>query len=180
VVRRGQLLISGVTDDVQAGTRFLRGMGKVYARTWYSLRCHVSGEKREKQYTGEEKVRVALCWGRRRMNLCGGEPEGDWEKQVERKQLALPGGLLLPLTVVKETFRAYKEESVSRSREEAEKLAKISLDAYLLAGMEEGGVEQARYAAVLWEGDWLVGLEAECYEQIGRFQPLQTEGESTS
>ena len=37
VVTRGQLLISGVSDSPSDGVRFMRGSGRVYARTWYTL-----------------------------------------------------------------------------------------------------------------------------------------------
>ena len=40
-VAEGQLLISGVVENDYGGTRFLRGMGEVYGRTWYSLGCKV-------------------------------------------------------------------------------------------------------------------------------------------
>ena len=52
----GQLLISGVVDDDYAGSRYLRGMGKVYGRTWYTLRCRVPLTVAEKAYTGEEET----------------------------------------------------------------------------------------------------------------------------
>ena len=176
-VQEGQLLISGVVDDVQAGTRFLMGRGKVYARTWYRLRCLVPGEKEEKVYTGEEKTVFALCWGTKRLNLYNSssiERDG-CDKITLRTQLTLPGGIALPVTVVKETYRYYETETVERTQVEAEELASQVLKNFLLAGMDEGLVEEEQYSSVAWEGDFLVELDAECHEQIGRFVEIPTE-----
>ena len=177
MVREGQLLISGVTDDIQAGTRFLRGMGKVYARTWYTLRCQVPGTVRQKAYTGEEHTRYAICWGTRRINFYNNSsiPWGDCDKIVTRTKLTLPGGIALPITVVKETYRCYEEQTVERSQREAEELAYAVLEAALTGGMDEGEVERESLTAVPWGEDFLVELSAECREQIGRFVEIEKE-----
>ena len=177
MVQEGQLLISGVTDDEQAGTRFLRGMGKVYARTWYKMQCQVPGTIREKVYTGEEHTRYAICWGTRRINFynSSGIPWGDCDKIVTRTKLTLPGGIALPITIVKETYRCYEERTVERSQEEAEQLAYAVLEAVLTSGMEEGQVEQETLTSVPWGDDILVALSAECQEQIGRFVEIPKE-----
>lgn len=173
-VQEGQLLISGVTDDEQAGTRFLRGMGKVYARTWYDLRCKVPQTVRRMRYTGEERTRVALCWGNRRLNLYlgGGLPPENCRREVTRTQLRLPGDIALPVTVVRETLRFYVETEEPRSAAEAEAAAAAMLRQYLLGGMEEGTVEQESLATVPIDGCYLTALKAQCREQIGRFVEL--------
>lgn len=179
-VQKGQLLISGVTDDEQAGTRFLRGMGKVYARTWYDFRCKVPQTVRRKVYTGEERVRLALCWGGRRWDLSLGRylDLTDCDKTVERHQLRLPGDFLLPVTLVRETYRCYQEVEEPRTAEEAETAAAAVLRACLLSGMEEGEVERESLATVPIGGSYLTALQCECREQIGRFQELPREPET--
>ena len=178
-VQEGQLLISGVVDDAQAGTRFLMGRGKVYARTWYQLRCKVPMEKEEKVYTGKEKTVFALCWGTKRVNLYNSSSidREDCDKITLRTQLTLPGGIALPITVVKETYRYYETETVERTQEEAEALASQVLSKTLLSGMDEGLVEEEQYSSVVWENGYLVELAAECREQIGRFVEIPTEGQ---
>ena len=179
MVTRGQLLISGVVDDDQAGTRFLRGMGQVYARTWYELRCQVPLTAEEKVYTGEEETRWALCWGDRRINFYGGSSiDGEsCDKIVERTRLSLPGGYALPLTVVRETLRPYTLREVPRDREEAEAQAGRALEQALLGQLEDGEVLSSRLTSVEWDGGLLVVLSAECREQIGRFEEIPVEEE---
>ncbi len=176
-VEEGQLLISGVTVDDQAGTRFLRGMGTVYARTWYNRRCQVPMTEVEKAYTGETDTRIAICWGRNRINLynTGSIGEGNCDKITTRTQLSLPGGIALPITIVKETYRYYEPAERQRSRQEAEELAYAVLRSDLAEGMDDGTVDSESCAGTAWGDTYLVELRAECQEQIGRFVSIPTE-----
>lgn len=176
-VQKGQLLISGITDDEQAGTRFLRGMGKVYGRTWYKLQCKVPATVRQKVYTGEEHARYAICWGNQRINLYNNSSIawGDCDKISTRTKLTLPGGIALPITIVKETYRCYEEQTVERSQTEAETWASAVMHQQMLAGMDEGEVEEETLTTILFEGNLLTELSAECQEQIGRFVEIPKE-----
>ena len=175
-VQEGQLLISGVVDDVQAGTRFLRGMGKVYARTWYDLRCPVPLTVREKVYTREE-TKISICWGSRRINLYNSSSivPDNCDKITTRTKLTLPGGIALPVTIVKETWRYYEIQETERSQAQAQELAETVLEQYLLDGMDEGTVESQSFTAIPWEGGLLTALTAECHEQIGVFVEIPKE-----
>ena len=177
MVQKGQLLISGVTDDEQAGTRFLRGMGEVYGRTWYTLDCKTTDTALEKRYTGEEHTRFALCWGERRVNLyLGGSPDlTGCDKTVTRTPLELPGGFPLPITVVRETYRVYEIAETPRAADSAKAAGRLMLEEYLLSGLE-GEVKGSIVTAEELDGVWQTRLQAECEEQIGVFVeiPLQS------
>ena len=177
MVQKGQMLIAGVVDNEQRGTRFLRGMGKVYARTWYDLRCQVSATAVEKAYTGEESTKIAICWGKKRLNFYSSSsiPSENCDKITTRTKLTLPGGIALPITIVRETYRWYEPVERERTAEEAQALAEPALRSYMLAGMEEGTVSSESCTAVAWDGGYLVQLSAECEEQIGRFVPIPTD-----
>ena len=179
-VREGQLLIAGVTDDEQAGTRFLRGMGEVYGRTWYTLDCRSADTVLRKRYTGEEHVRFALCWGTRRLNLYLGEgPElAGCDKTTTRVRLTLPGGFALPLTLVRDTYRVYEVEEAPRAESEAEVYARRTLRAYLEQCLRagEGSAEQITFATATAGGVTTTRLQAECLEQIGKFVEISLTG----
>ena len=68
-VEKGQLLISGVADTDTFGARILAGMGKIRARTWYTLTTEVPLTTLTKQYTGTEKTCVSLVLGTRRVKF---------------------------------------------------------------------------------------------------------------
>ena len=174
MVTEGQLLISGVVENDFAGVRYLRGMGKVYGRTWYELRCKVPLKVRKKRYTGEKEVRQALLVGKKRINFyfSSSIPGDTCDKIVNREKWRLPGDIPLPVTAVREELRPYTLEERERSEVEALRLADIVLTARLEGCMEEGEVLR-RELSFQTEGDMLVvTLSAECQEQIGRLVEL--------
>ena len=170
-VKEGQLLISGVVQDDVSGVRYLRGMGKVYGRTWYQLECRVPLTVRKKVYTGEKKTRRALLIGKNRWNLYfSSSILGDTcDKIISWDKWELPGGVALPVTAVTEELRFYEIEEQARSREEAQALAEAALDSRLSGYVEEGEVLRREVSVQEQDGTLVVTLSAECQEQIGRF-----------
>ena len=171
MVKKGQLLISGVVEDDWAGASFRRGMGKIYGRTWYALECRVPLTAREKVYTGGEKVKRSLLIGKKRINLyIGSSISGDTcDKIINWDKWELPGGVALPVTMITETLRSY--ELVERRRTEAEALALAEkvLDARLAGYLDEGEILSREIASEVVDGYLVVTLSAECQEQIGEF-----------
>ncbi len=175
-VKAGQLLISGVVENDLSGTRFLRGMGKVYGRTWYSLTCKVPLTVQEKTYTGQESTRLALCFGKKRINLYfSSSISGDtYDKIEERSKWRLPG-LALPVASVTEKLRFYTLSERQRTQEEALAAADLVLTRRLAGYLEEGEgtVLNRRLSYEAADGVLIVTLSAECEEQIGRLVELE-------
>ncbi|MBQ9460230.1 MAG: sporulation protein YqfD [Oscillospiraceae bacterium] len=181
VVRRGQLLISGVVDtkgveQPVVGTRYLAGKGEVYARTWYELSTRIPLFREVKSLTGAETRTAAVSWGENRVkfpiNGAGNLP-GEYDKIISRKQWTLPGGLILPVAWETELIRPYTTVRVSRSREEAREQGSAALDAYLRSRLGASGEVVSERVAAAAQGDWLlVTLSAECREQIGESVPV--------
>ncbi len=171
MVKEGQLLISGVVQNDYAGVRYLRGMGRVYGRTWYELRCQVPLTVWEKAYTGEERVQRALLVGKNRINLyfSSSIPGDTYDKIITKDKWTLPGNIPLPVTMVTETLRGYTLKESSRSQEEAIRLADTILTARLRRSMEEGEVLSRELTCEVVGDTLMVTLSAECQEQIGRF-----------
>ncbi len=170
VVTEGQLLISGVADTAYDGARFLRGMGKVYGRTWYELRCQVPLTVREKVYTGEERVRRAILIGKNRVNLYfSSSILGDTcDKIVNCNQWRLPGDVPLPITLVTERIRSCTVTERERTEEEALALADRVLTARLEGYLDEGKILSRDLTCVRVGDTLMVTLSAECEEQIGK------------
>ena len=177
-VKEGQLLISGVVENDFSGARYLRGMGKVYGRTWYQLRCQVPLTVQERTCTGEEVVRRALLVGKNRINLYfGSSISGDTcDKITTWEKWRLPGDVALPVTAVTETLRPYTLSPRQRTEEEALALADTVLTARLADCLEEGEVLSRTLTAQAVGDALLVTLTAECQEQIGRFVELPAQG----
>lgn len=170
-VKEGQLLISGVVQNNYSGVRYLRGMGKVYGRTWYQLECRIPLTVRKKTYTGEEKTRRALVIGKNRINLYfSSSILGDTcDKITNWDKWELPGGMALPVTMVTERLRYYTVEEAPRQKEAALALAQGVLEERLADYVEDGDILSKEITSKK-AGDLLVvTLLAECEEQIGKF-----------
>ena len=174
-VTRGQILISGVVDSERSGVRLLHGMGRVYARTWYDLSAVVPlqtpqyGEKRH------SRTHLTLIFGKQRIKIL---PKGSvlgesCDKITKYKQVILPFGFRLPVTLSVEKINAYDAAAGIRTVEQARQEGEQTLLHELQAMMEEDGtVESTRFAAVEQDGYLTVTLKAECLEQIGRSVPI--------
>lgn len=171
MVTEGQLLISGVVQNNVSGVRYLRGMGKVYGRTWYHLECRVPLTVQEKVYTGTQKTRRALLVGKKRLNLhFGSSISGDTcDKIIKWNKWELPGGVALPVTVSTETILPYEITERQRSQSDAQAIAEAILDARLGEYLDEGEVLRREIASEVVDGNLVVTLSAECEEQVGRF-----------
>ena len=170
-VTEGQLLISGVVDSQRTGVRFLHGMGNVWARTWYDLSVMVPLSVDGHSAVERKTTRLALNFGKHRIKIYGkGSMLGaDCDKIIHYSGVSLPGGLRLPITVVKEETVRYTDMPVQRAAADA----RAEGEALLLRLLEEqmtdtGTVTQTRFAAAEKNGCLLVTLKAECLEQIGR------------
>ena len=177
IVTEGQLLISGVVENDYSGTRFLRGMGEVYGRTWYTLQCKVPLTWMKKNYTGRELTQRAILIGKKRINLyIDSSNSGDtcdkiisWEKSV------LPGDIPLPVTVVTETLRFYEVTPVARKERDALALADTVLTNRLAAYLNGGTVVSRELTCEVTGDILLCTLTAECEEQIGKFVSIPKE-----
>ena len=176
-VEQGQLLISGVADTDTFGARILAGMGKVRARTWYSLTTEVPLTAAVKQYTGKEKTCVSLVLGTHRVKFFRNSSiEGEkYDKITERHPWSL-FGIPLPVTVVTETCRFYETAPQARSPVEAERAAEQVLTEQLQRMVEPYGTVRSTLCSSRQKGDTLtVTLTAECEEEIGESVPIYTE-----
>ena len=177
-VTEGQLLVTGVYETRNERTYMTHSLGTVEARTWYELSVSVPLEIAEK--SGEKRVKTAVSvdFGKKRIKLWGrGSICGaNCDKITYYHPLSLPGGLRLPVTLVRETVTVYEGQTVRRSREQAQKEGEALLLQQLKTQLDEDAVvTETRFSAAV-EGDSLVVvLQAECLEQIGR--PVQVQAE---
>ena len=174
-VTQGQLLISGVVDSERSGVRLLHGMGRVYARTWYDLTASVPLQAAQYGEKRHSRTHLALIFGKQRIKIL---PKGSvlgagCDKITKYKQVTLPFGFRLPVTLEVEKITAYDTAAGTRTVEQARQEGEQTLLHELQAMMEEDGtVESTRFAAVEQDGYLTVTLKAECLEQIGRSVPI--------
>ncbi|MGM9618467.1 MAG: sporulation protein YqfD [Oscillospiraceae bacterium] len=170
-VKEGDLLISGASDRGGAEVQLLAAMGRVEARTWYTLTAELPLTVREKCYTGEEKSTLSLCFGSRLIKIFGNSSycEGEYDKITNRTKWDLFGLLSLPVSTVRESLRFYETEERAVPAAEAKAAGEELLQAYLATLLgEDGSVLAQLCTAEERSGVLRVTLRAECLEQIGR------------
>lgn len=168
-VKKGDLLISGLSDRGGQRVELLAAMGRVEARTWYTLSATLPLTAVRKQPVGEATT-LSLVLGGRRIKIFGNSryAGAEYDKITEKTRWDLFGLLPLPVTSVKETYRFYDAvetpRSVAAAMAEGEALLRDYLDTLLPEGSE---VLAALTAAEERNGRLTVTLRAECREQIG-------------
>lgn len=177
-VAPGDTLITGTVDlkepdygTVDLGTMTVRAGGRVVARTWRTLTAQIPLEAPVKVYTGEETTRLTLNLFGKELNFYrnGSISYAGYDKIRETDSLTLPGGLALPLSLTRETIRAYTTQLTPLNDEQAEALLCDALLERLEALIgEEGEVVGADYSAAVADGLLTVTLTAECREEIGK------------
>lgn len=180
-VVEGETLISGTvlleapqySENPYVGQLQVRASGRVWARTWRTLTACIPLESQVKRYTGQQASRWSVTILGRRFDFFGkgGISFARYDKISRTWTLTLPGGREMPLTVSRETCRAYETETLSVSAEAAEELLRVQLLADLEETVGEGEIVSTNYAVETAEGMLTVTLQAECREEIGRFVP---------
>ena len=176
-VAEGQILISGVEDTDTVGARVLAGLGKVEARTWYTLTASMPLTALEKRYTGEEKTGVSLVFGTRRIKFFSNSSiEGAEYDKISKRHPWTLLGIPLPVTLVTETWRFYEAVPTPQDAAGAEQAAGAILNDQLLRMVEPYGEVRSTLCSSRQRGDTLlVTLSAECREEIGETAPIYTE-----
>lgn len=180
-VLAGETLISGTvhlkgpqySETPDLGAIQVRAEGKIYARTWRTLEAEIPLESQVKAYTGEEKSRWSITVLGQRCVFFGnsGIPFSEYDKISQVWELSLPGGQAMPLTVQRETYRAYTAAAVDIDADAAERLLEEQLLEALKEAVGEGEIVSTDYTAKQENGLLRVTLQAECTEEIGRFVP---------
>ena len=164
-------------DTETFGARLRAGMGRVTARTWYTLSTVMPLTAAEKRYTGETHTCRSLILGTHRLKFFANSSiEGaEYDKITTRTPWTL-FGLPLPVTLVTEEYRFFETEETAVSQVEAEKQAEAVLTAYLHDLVDPYGTVRSTLCASRQRDDALiVTLTAECEEEIGEQMPIYTQ-----
>ncbi len=175
-VEAGELLISGELVSLSGKKRSVHALGEVKARVWYSFSGAAPLSYVEKIPTGEESGKKVLFIGPFRINLYNnsGISECSCDKIIDKKNVALPGGVKLPIGIASTKLRAYEGVTARLDPKEAEAMVKAALDERLAE--LEGEVLYKEYETRLSGGFAVVTLRAELVQSIGVERELAGSG----
>lgn len=151
VVRKGDLLISGVIAVGEDGLRYEYADGQVLALVNRQIIVEISKSGQQKVYTGVENVKKSIIFFGKEIKLFGKSSIDNptYDTILSEKNFSLPGDVQLPVAIREETAHMYVTEprtlSDSEAYVEAMKQYRTKLDV-LLEEMEIVSVSQEHYA----------------------------------
>ena len=129
-VEKGDLLITALVHPrtEEARPYLSHGAGRVMARTWRTLTVSAPAAQPEKRYTGKTRSQYALIFGNKRINLYFGSgiTGNTCDKIVEKYDLRLSDTMVLPIALVRQTYRFYELEPVGNETSRAQTMAETT------------------------------------------------------
>ena len=179
IVKKGQLLVSGVIDSQAVGYRLVRARGEIYARISRSFTAEVPLVREKKSRTGEKKTRVTIRFFAKKINLFSNN-DISFEKYdtiEEEKRLCLFDRVELPVFIIKTTYSEYVTETEKISEEQA-----LSIAEKELAGQTEKTLSEAQILAreertEISDGILTLYADIDCIADITSEIFIKTDGE---
>lgn len=166
-VTQGDILVSGIVD-LERTYLIERANAEIFARTWREISVCIPSLYTEKTIKSDARKCIWLILGGRRIKIFGnsGISHTSCDKIISNKDLALPMGMSLPVSLEIETFTFYDEADKIMNSEAAELLLKDYPTSAVIKKMCAG--EILHQSQTLREERGLFCLDAvlECHEMI--------------
>ena len=167
-VYRGQVLISGYEDHGFV-IRATGAEGEIYANTYRQIQGVCLRKFISRREIKRTTVKFSLQIGKNRINFfqdSGISPPGCVKMYLE-KQLTLPGGFLLPVSLIEERCVFYDMETENHE-ENSFFWAESYFDSRLRSQMNAGQILQRNTSTEMLEELYVLYGEYACFEQIGQ------------
>ncbi len=138
LVRKGQVLISGVIEQKDGSIRYEYAAGEVICRTAHPIGAEIRTEREEKAYTGRETVKKSIKFFKKTINLFinGGTLYTNYDKIYTMEQLCPFGLCELPVWYETTVYREYEPVRQDISPEDAAEEAILSLTEQIRAATQ--------------------------------------------
>ena len=168
LVRKGQLLISGVVDSADTGYRTAAASGEVWARTEHTLTVEVPRQVEQKVCVERRKGEILLFFFGKtiKVSKSTGIIEGNCDTIKEIKGLTLPGGTSLPISWQTTELVFYEMQTLSLDDAELERRAQTQLRQELLAATQGALLLSKEITSVLTEEGIRMVCQYTCVENI--------------
>ncbi len=144
IVKKGDLLASGIIDSTALGYRLVRARGEVFARTTMSFSAEIPLTVTENIYTGKVKTVTSVKFFSKTLKLFGKDSfsHENYGTIEEERRIYLFGKIKLPIFLIQTTYAEYEpvtrtlseEEALQKAKEEIRRQCETALaDAEILA-----------------------------------------------
>ena len=168
-VKAGQVLISGYTD-CDISIRAERAQGEVYAETRHEISCVMPQNFAQRGVRVRETRRTGVIIGKNRINFSqdSGILDTGCVKMYEENYVTLPGGFVLPIAFVTETYIYYENRESVAAGDLAERNLPQLAQNYLCSQMIAGRILSSEFDISRQEDSLLLNGKYECLEMIGQ------------
>ncbi len=177
IVRKGDLLISGILTIREEGLRYEYGGGEVFAQVNRVISVEIPCERIVKVLTGREIREKSIRFFDKEIKLFGnsGIVYTNYDTIEMNRQLFLPGGVFLPLWIETRIVRETGEEriAVSESQAMAEAMTRYRSEMDLL--LSEGEVLSLETEKGFSDGVYRIVTKAVCRVDIARTAEIPLE-----
>ena len=158
VVRKGQILISGVIEGKDGEWRLEYAAGEVFVTTPVPIEERVRLNTDEKRYTGRSKTKYSIKIFKKTVNLFlnGGIDGGVYDTIDMMEKLCPLGVCEIPVWINKTVYREYEPMSVTLTPEEAAETAASSMREKIRRATEDGELESRESEAHFDGGEYVM------------------------
>ncbi len=173
VVKKGDLLISGVVDSKAYGYKLVRSRGRVLAKTYKSFTVSIPLEKEVKVYTGKRKsIKSFDMFGISFFAKRSYDGFEHFDLTEKKQTLCFFGSISLPVTEVTSLYKEYviKSEKITPDNARATALSEI---ADLIADEIGSGEILSRTESVrVTDSEYILTVSLDCIEDICSEKPI--------
>lgn len=168
-VTEGQVLISGYTD-CGLSIRATRAKGEIFATTKRELSLYTLRPELFRGIKTAQTKKYSVIFGKKRINFYqdSGILDTGCVKIYEQKFVTLPGGFVLPIAIVTETWISYREEMSAGVVEENTGTLSRLAEQYLRSQMVAGKILARQEDFNHNDESMFMAGQYECLEMIGR------------
>lgn len=171
-VEKGDLLVSGVTEDKFQQTRLLHADGKVIAETYTQKTFSAPLETEEKEYTGVIKERKYLNLFELKLPLFPAVPiSGTWEKSWNQQPVKL-FGKELPVGLETLIYREYRTVKRQYTTEEAEGIIMKQISDYEQSEWKNAKIISREMEKSENNGAYVIKVAYICEEDIAQKEEI--------
>ena len=180
VVKKGDILIGGISETKSSNVRYMHADGIVIAKTWYEKSGVYHHTRVDRYRTGEKTNRYYINVANNKLPLVKSK-EIIYEKydfEENDKKISLFSKIYLPISFTIETYYEIIEENILISDDEVVKTAENVLKNQLEKDIENNN--DIKILSVnsehkkLDDGNIYVKVLLECTENIATHQPIET------
>jgi len=175
-VATGQMLVSGVVESTEFGTRYLHATSDIQAQTLRTESMPAPTFREVTTQTGKTKTKDILDIFGFKIPLFFSDEVSfqDYDRVSAIKQAKIGNELFLPFILHYDKFYEVKKENVQLTSDEAIALAKTTLTDKMNGELSSGGqiLNESLTTSKSDAGETIVTLQWDCLENIGQQIPI--------